>query len=405
MKILYLLLSLSLGLTGCGGGASGSNSIDYSASRFSITATIAGLGAGKQVILNDGTNSITATSNTNQTFLTQYASNSTYQVSITSQPVGQTCTVSYGNGTITTSNISNVLVNCADNPAPTYSISFTVSGLGAGKTVIITDGIENKSVTTNSTVTFTNQLATNLNYSVTIGTQPNAQFCKVTNGSGTVNNANVSNIGIQCSTVYSFTGTNFVYTPNLVGIVSGATTRTYNTWIRLPSALNNYVTIIGQGTLNAYNRSALILCLPSTCMPGYNNGTGSYFLVLDFQVGGVWSEKFNIADTNWHMVTVTYDGTAAGTGTNFYLDGVKLSNPVANPMNGFTKASVNTINFNNSITIGGETYNGTSLSANTGFIGDIRNSAAWSAKLTDAEVTTLFTADTRPSTGLFFTKD
>lgn len=401
MKQIILLCCVLL--SSCGGGG-GSNSVDYSASRFTVSSTIAGLGAGKQVILSDNSNTITASSNTSYTFSTQLTSGTPYQVSVTTQPIGQTCSVSYGSGTISTANITNVLVNCADNPAPTYSIGFTVSGLGVGKTLILTDGTENKSITSNNSFTFSNQLATSLNYSVTVATQPNGQFCKITNGSGTINNANVSNITVQCSSVYTFTGTNFLYTSNLTGIASGNSARTYNAWIRLPSALTTYATIIGQGTLNAYNRSALIIDLSSRT-PSYNNGSGMYFLQLDFQIGGVWSEKFNISDTNWHMVTVTYDSSTAGTGTNFYVDGVKLLNPVANPSNGFTKASVDTINFNNSVTIGGETYDGTTLSASTGFIGDLRNTAAWSSKLTDAEITSLFSSGTEPSAGLFFSKN
>jgi hypothetical protein len=128
-------------------------------------------------------------------------------------------------------------------------------------------------------------------------------------------------------------------------------------------------------------------------------------LQLDFQVGGVWSKRFNISDTNWHMITVTYDSSATGTGTNFYLDGVILTNPTANPTNGFTKSSVNTQNFNNSITLGGETYDGTSLSPQTGFVGEIRNTNAWSAALTASEISDIYNSVALRSNGLFFTKD
>jgi hypothetical protein len=138
---------------------------------------------------------------------------------------------------------------------------------------------------------------------------------------------------------------------------------------------------------------------------GYNNGTGAYALAFDFQVGGVWSPKFDINDTNWHMITATYDRTAAGTGVQFFLDGVVLANPVANVVNGFNKNSVNTINFNSSVTIGGESYDGTSLSASTGLIADLRNANAWSTVLSPSEISDIYNSVAFPTGGLFFTKD
>jgi hypothetical protein len=377
---------------------------DNPVATYTVGLTIFGLGVGKQVGLQNGGDSIAGTSNTSYTFATASVTGASYSVNVTSQPVGQTCTVSSGSGAITNNNITNVVINCSDNAAPTYTIGFSVSGLAVGKTLILTDGIENKSITTNGNYTFSNQLSTNSNYAVTIATQPNLQYCKVTDGTGTVNNTSVSNIGVNCSTVYSFSGTNFIYTSNVTGIVSGGAARTYNTWIRLPSALTTYSTIIGQGTLNSYRRSALLIDIASRT-PSYNNGAGTYLMQLDFQVGGVWSERFNINDTNWHMISVTFDGTAAGTGTIFYVDGVPLSNSTANPVNGFTKSSVNTQNFNNSITLGGETYDGTTLSPQTGFVGEIRNPNAWSRALTASEISNLYNSVALPTNGLFFTKD
>jgi hypothetical protein len=204
------------------------------------------------------------------------------------------------------------------------------------------------------------------------------------------------------STAYSFNGTNFVYTPNLEGIVSGSDARTYNIWIRLPTPLNGYGTLIGQGTLSSYQRSAIVITNP---WAGYNNGSGAYALAFSFQVGEVWSPKFDINDTNWHMITATFDKNAVGLGVKFYLDGTDLVNPVANVVNGFNKNSVNTINSSNSVTIGGESYDGSTLSASTGFIGEIRNANAWSGALTASEVADIYNSIALPSNGLFFSKN
>lgn len=400
-----IAIILICSLQGCGGG---STSIDTTDSRFTLTATVSGLISGAQVVLSTESDSVTASGNGAIDFSKKLANGANYSISVSSQPTGQTCSISDASGTIASVNVKNILVNCITNPAPTYSasysVSYSVSGLSNGQTVSVNNGIETVNSTSNANYTFNNRLTNGSSYVVSIATQPTNQFCKISNASGVISNSNISNISISCSTVYSFTGANFIYTPNLVGIVSGGTARTYNTWIRIPSPLTTYSTVLGQGSLSAYNRSALLIDLASRT-PSYSNGTGTYLMQLDFQVGGVWSSRFNISDTNWHMITATFDSAAPGTGTNFYLDGVLLSNPTANPSHGFNKGSVNTLNFNNSITLGGESYDGTTLSAHTGFVGEIRNTNAWNYALTANEISDIYNSVANPSTGLFFTKN
>lgn len=399
--ILFLLLTTLL--SACGSG--GSNSIDYSASRYTVSLTVAGLSAGKQVVLTDGSNNVTATLNSIYTFPTQLQNNSQYQVSITTQPIGQTCTIAYGSGTISSASISNVLVNCSTNPAPNYTIGITASGLGAGKTAVVTNGIDSVSITANTSYTFTTQQTNSTNYLITVTSQPVGQFCFITNGSGTVNNANVITPAISCTTDYSFNGSNFLYTPNVTGIPTGNGARTYNIWVKLD--VNNlvYCSFISQGTLSSNRRSVLGISTVAGQSVQFNNGAGNVYIWLDFQVKGVWSSKFTLNDTDWHMYSAVFDPALAGNGVSLYFDGSPLPNPIPNPQNGFTKALVDTTNYNDSITIGGETYDGVTLSAQTGLNGNIRNAAAWNVGLSDAEIASIYSTSIRPSTGLIFTKD
>ena len=83
--------------------------------------------------------------------------------------------------------------------AATYTIGGTVSGLGAGKSVgLLNNGGDGVTVNANGGFTFATALASGAAYNVTVGTQPTGQTCSVTNGSGTVGAANITNVAVAC---------------------------------------------------------------------------------------------------------------------------------------------------------------------------------------------------------------
>lgn len=86
--------------------ASGSTSATKT---YTIGGTISGL-HGALVVQNNSGAPLTITQNGPFTF--PIAVESTYDVSIKTQPTGQTCVVSNGTGTISKSNITSVLINC-----------------------------------------------------------------------------------------------------------------------------------------------------------------------------------------------------------------------------------------------------------------------------------------------------
>ena len=67
------------------------------------------------------------------------------------------------------------------------------------------NGGDNLSVTANGSFTFATALASGAAYSVTVKTNPAGQSCTVSNGSGTVGSANVTNVAVSCSNAASFT--------------------------------------------------------------------------------------------------------------------------------------------------------------------------------------------------------
>jgi hypothetical protein len=85
-----------------------------------------------------------------------------------------------------------------EETTPTYTIGGTVSGLAGSGLVLQNNGGDNRSITANGSFTFATTLANGAAYNVTVFTQPAGGSCSVTNGSGTVNAANVTNVSVTC---------------------------------------------------------------------------------------------------------------------------------------------------------------------------------------------------------------
>lgn len=84
----------------------------------------------------------------------------------------------------------------------TYTIGGTVSGLGSGVSVTLLDnGGDAYTASANGAFNFSAALASGATYNVTVSVQPAGETCTVTNGSGTVGTANVTNIAIACSPI------------------------------------------------------------------------------------------------------------------------------------------------------------------------------------------------------------
>ncbi|MFG5777039.1 hypothetical protein ACFIQF_08175 [Comamonas sp. J-3] len=106
-KIFLTSLTAALALAACGGGGSDS---------FSIGGEVAGLASGQSVVLsNNGSESLAASSNGAFAFKNKIESGKTYEVTVATQPSGQSCTVTNGSGTANGA-VSNIRVQCADIP-------------------------------------------------------------------------------------------------------------------------------------------------------------------------------------------------------------------------------------------------------------------------------------------------
>jgi hypothetical protein len=166
-------------LSACGG-AGGSSAIGGS---------ITGLTSGKTLVMqNNGADNFSITGNGANSFTfnfaTAQAANSTYNATVFTQPIGETCTIANGSGSVDNNgdNVNSIIVSCAVST----TVTGTVTGLIPGVALTLTSNNENVDVTSSRpSFVFSTQLATGASYSVTIAQQPNGQTCTIANPSGT----------------------------------------------------------------------------------------------------------------------------------------------------------------------------------------------------------------------------
>ena len=133
------------------------------AAPVTIGGTLTGLTTGGTVVLaNNGTfDTLSLDTDGQFTFPRQLAAGSAYDVTVSTQPTGQTCTVTNASGTATT-DVTNVTVTCG---AQLFTIGGTITGL-SGTVVLQDNGGDNLSLTADGTFTFSTGLALGSPYNV-----------------------------------------------------------------------------------------------------------------------------------------------------------------------------------------------------------------------------------------------
>lgn len=177
-------IAAGLALAGCGGGEVG--------------GTVSGLATGRSVtLLNNGADALTVTRNGSFGFATLLDPNSAYAVTVGTQPIGQTCSVASGSGTIDAdgSSVDSVRVSCVG----VASLRGTVSGLFAGSALTLANGSERVAVVGDGAFAFTTVLADGTPYDVQVVTQPAIGSCSVDNGVGTFFADTFADIVVRCN--------------------------------------------------------------------------------------------------------------------------------------------------------------------------------------------------------------
>jgi hypothetical protein len=231
---------------------------------------------------------------------------------------------------------ADAIVKTASYTPPTYTIGGTVSGLSSG-TLVLTDGIENVSITMNGGFTFPTAQPPGTAYTVSVVSEPGGDTTVIANASGTVGYANVTNVGVAVTTapLYSISGT---ATGNATGAqltdgfdtitLSGAGAFTFPTG--LPRGTVYAVSVV---TEPAYTTS--IISNGSGTVTGNVTNVGAAFTLQTYAIGGTMTGlpaglSMQLTD-GIDTITVNTNGvfvfpTAEPTGTAYAVTALTVPN-------------------------------------------------------------------------------
>jgi hypothetical protein len=201
MKSLTLRSSIAfacaLSLAGCGGGGG----------TLALAGSVYGLTKDGLVLQNNGADDLTVLAGSSTfVFPTLLGNDAGYNVTIKTQPAAAVCTVTGGQGTTSTFDITTVYVTCVTK---NYDIGGPVSGLDSEGLVLVNGSVRQTIPAHATSFTMTNTDATTgavlvgkvddgAPYGVTVLSQPTGKTCTVANGVGTMGSAAVTNIAVTC---------------------------------------------------------------------------------------------------------------------------------------------------------------------------------------------------------------
>src|SRR6185437_13559904 len=147
---------------------------------FTVSGTVSGLANGASVVLSDnGASSVTIAANGTFTFSSPVPTGGSYDVTVTTQPNGQSCAVTNGSGVDVAANVSNVSVVCSTQ---SFTIGGTISGLSGGAQVVLeNNGSDPLTLSANRSFTFTTPVPYDGSYVIAVATQPAGESCTVSN--------------------------------------------------------------------------------------------------------------------------------------------------------------------------------------------------------------------------------
>jgi hypothetical protein len=183
---------------------------------FAIGGTVNGL-AGTGLVLENGGEELPISSNGPFTFAKRVTAGGAFRIAVKTQPSSppQVCTVSGGDGSVVAGDARAAVVNCSTS---TFTLGGTVSGLAGAGLVLQNNGGDDLAIGANGTFAFGKPVSAGSPYAVTVKAKPGlpTQTCAVSNGTGTMPGANVSSVGIACTT------DQFVVGVDVTGLTSGS---------------------------------------------------------------------------------------------------------------------------------------------------------------------------------------
>ena len=164
------------------------------AGKYSVGGDVNGLD-GTVVLQNNEADDLTITEDGEFAFPSEVDDGSAYAVTVLTQPDAQTCTVSNGTGTVSGADVTDVEVTCSEDA---YSVGGTVDGL-IGTVILQNNGSHDLHITDAGEFTFATEFADGSPYAVTVLTHPDTQMCTITNGTGVISGADVTDVEVACA--------------------------------------------------------------------------------------------------------------------------------------------------------------------------------------------------------------
>lgn len=187
-------------------GAAAVNSVQVSCQTggFSLGGNISGLSSAGLVLSAAGQTLSVPANSSSFSFNDLVSAGSSYNVQVSSQPTGLTCSVSNGSGSMTAA-VNSVGVTCSSSAS---TLGGSVTGLTGTGLVLTSNGQTLSLSPPLSSFTFPTALANGTPYNVTVQTQPTLQYCTVGNGSGTVGGKAITSVAISCGqNTFTLSGT------------------------------------------------------------------------------------------------------------------------------------------------------------------------------------------------------
>lgn len=202
-----MLALLSLSLAACSGGGGGDSSVGTPTSQYHVVVGVNGLAGSGLVLQLNGGGDLAIAADGSFAFLTQVADGAAYNVTVKTPPASpaQNCSISGASGVIAGGDVNDVFISCSTS---SYTIGGSLSGLSSGAQLVVqNNGGDDVTLSATGAFGFGTPLIDMSPYSVTVKSFPSGQYCGVTNGSGTLAGADVSNVAIACETGYTVGGT------------------------------------------------------------------------------------------------------------------------------------------------------------------------------------------------------
>jgi hypothetical protein len=166
---------------------------------YSVGGYVNGLTNGSSVTLQiNGGQNTARSSDGFFLFPTPLADQTHFDVTVLTQPTGQTCSVQSGSGALDGRGSYATYIQCSST---SWSVSGVLSGLSGGYVTLVSSAGEYKPIVANGAFTLSQKFASGSAYAVEVFRNPAspAQTCTVSNGTGTNITADVGSINVTCS--------------------------------------------------------------------------------------------------------------------------------------------------------------------------------------------------------------